>query len=270
MIPSSAISKSRAILIYVLIIGALAEVSAYYYVENEYNSSRPSASPASFHFANLIISPIEAGEWQPITISVAVTNVGDLPGSILLNLTINDLVQDTKMVFLSGNETKTVTFTATKNKEGSYNVIIGDQTGTFTIKAIPQPMPKTLKVSKMFIDPLEAWPDQLVYISVEVNNTGSENISYRLPLLVNGTLATTVKVELAPGATATVTITTNESSVGKYLVSAGGYRGSQFKIVPNGKHTLHYISSRPGLPYTLDGTEHKSQDAELLDVDRIP
>ena len=45
-----------------------------------------------------------------------------------------------------------------------------------------------------------------------------------------------------------------------------GGKSVSIHIVPTGKHTIHVISSRPGIPFTLDGKSHLTTYVELLDV----
>jgi hypothetical protein len=131
----------------------------------------------------------------------------------------------------------------------------------------PSPMPSTapaaLKYSNLNVEPTEAWPGQLVNASLDVSNTGSENISYLLPFSVNGVVNQTVEVQLAGGASETVTATFNESSIGTYQLTAGG-QSNQFSIVPTGEYTLHYISSANGFPFTLDGVSEVSPFSGLV------
>ena len=227
------------------------------------NSS--SSAATSFQVANLSIDPYEARVNQPVNISADVINLGDIQSSYSLSLKINDLVVETKQVSLSANETKLVTFSVTETVEGSYNVTIADLVGIFSVTSKPTPMPAELKVANMFINPVEAWPGQLVNVSVDVTNTGSENISYSLPFLVNNEVAQSVQVQLAGGASETVTAAVNESTIGSYNTAVGG-KTSSFRIVETGKHTLHIISSRSGFSFTLDGVSEVTPLTELVDV----
>jgi hypothetical protein len=128
---------------------------------------------------------------------------------------------------------------------------------------MPSTAPAALKYSNLNVEPTEAWPGQLVNASLDVSNTGSENISYLLPFSVNGVVNQTVEVQLAGGASETVTATFNESSIGTYQLTAGG-QSNQFSIVPTGEYTLHYISSANGFPFTLDGVSEVSPFSGLV------
>lgn len=267
MVSHSAINKSRAILICVLVIGALAELSAYYYVQN-YSNSASNSSPSqlgSFQIANLTISPFQASVGQPVIISADLANVGNVQGIYSLSLKINDNVTETRKLTLSANSSLLVSFTVSETNEGNYNVTLGDLVGIFSVSSKPTVMPAALKLSNFNVNPTEAWPGQQVNMSVNVQNTGNESISYSLPFYANGEVAQSVEVQLSTGASETVIAGINESSTGNYKVAVGGISNS-FNIVETGKHTIHYLSGKDGLPFTIDGVSHLSPYTELVDV----
>ena len=260
----SILSKSRIILIFLLLLGVGAEASAYYYVQNT-TSNAPSSVTTSFQTTNLNIDLYEARLNQPVTISVNVTNLGNIQTSYPISLTINDSVIETKELTFLANESKLVMFSISEANEGNYNVTINDQVGVFIVTSAPTPIPTTLSVANMFIDPLESWPGQPVNVTVDLTNTGTESISYSLPFLVNDVRATSVQVELAAGASQTVTASLNENAIGKYRATVAG-KTTTFRIVETGKHTLHIISTRVGFSFTLDDTTKKTPFNELVDV----
>ena len=123
---------------------------------------------------------------------------------------------------LSANASQIVTFNVNETVEGDYNVTVGDLVGAFTVSSKPTPLPAALTVTNVLVNPIEAWAGQSVNITFNVRNTGSENISYSLPFSVNGAVAQSVQVELAGGASETVTAALNESSIGIYNAVVGG------------------------------------------------
>jgi hypothetical protein len=259
----SFLNKSRAILICLLVIGSFAEVGAYYYVQNytSYSSAAPTVS--AFQAGNLTVDPYEALVNHPVNISIAVVNLANSQGSYSLSLKINGTVEETKKLTFLANESQLASFTVTEGNVGSYNVSVGDQFGLFTVVTTPTPMPTALQVSNMFINPAEGWPEQLVNVSVDVTNTGNETISYSLPFSVNGQVDQHVQVDLAAGASATITATATEDSTGSYQITAGGSIG-HLTIVPTGEHTLHVIINMDGVPFTLDGAPHNSPYSSLV------
>jgi hypothetical protein len=261
----SILNKSRAILICILVIGSLAEVGAYYYVQNytSYSSTAPTVS--AFQVGNLTVDPFEALVNHPVNVSIGVVNLANSQGSYSLSLKINGTVEETKKLTFSANESQLVSFTVTETNVGSYNVSVGDQFGLFTVVTTPTPMPTALHVSNMFINPSEGWPGQLVNVSVDVANTGNGTISYSLPFSVNGQVDQHVQVDLAAGASATITAAITEDTTGSFQVTAGGKTG-HLTIVPTGKHTLHVILNQDGVPFTLDGAPHNSPFTSLVDA----
>ncbi len=296
MSKQSAMTKYRVIFIIALFVGAALEGTAYLYVNSSASASSPetpivitpvpgetgsfvpivtptdlvtpSPAPALFTVSNLTVIPFEVGAGQPVNVSVSVANVGDIGGSLTLNLTVNGTAGQAKTITVNGKGVQTVQFSTTQDAEGAYTVVVGDQTGTFSVKATPPPpLPPGLKVSNIITNPMEGWPDQPIDVKFDLSNTGTEDVvDYPLPVAINGVQFTTVTVSVAAGATQNFTATVNGTELGKYDISIIGYGGVSFNLVPTGKHTFHYIANRADFPFTLDGVEHKSMYKELIDV----
>ncbi|MFB0499862.1 MAG: PGF-pre-PGF domain-containing protein [Candidatus Hadarchaeaceae archaeon] len=98
---------------------------------------------AEFELSNLVIDPSEVGPGETITISIVVTNVGELEGTYTVTLKINNVVEATEDVTLAGGATETVTFTVSRDVEGTYNVEVDGLTGTFVVTTPPPPPPST-------------------------------------------------------------------------------------------------------------------------------
>ncbi len=259
----SFLNKSRTILICFLVIGSLAEVGAFYYVQNNtiYSSAAPAVS--SFQVGNLTVDPYEALVNHPVNVSVGVVNLANSQGSYSLSIKINGTVEETKKLTFLANESQLVSFAVTETNVGAYNVTVGDQLGLFTVVTTPTPMPTELQISNMLLSPTEGWPSQPVNVSVDVINTGNETISYSLPVSVNGQVDQHVQVDLAAGASTTINATITEDSIGNYQVTVGGKTG-HLTIVPTGQHTLHVIINQDGVPFTLDGAPHNSPYTSLV------
>jgi hypothetical protein len=261
----SFLNKSRAILICLLVIGSFAEVGAYYYVQNYTSYSKASPIISSFQVGNLTVDPYEALINHAVNISVGVVNLANSQGSYSLSLKINDTIEETKKLAFSANESQLVSFSVTETNVGSYNVSLGDQLGLFTVVRTPTPMPSTLHVNKMNINPVEGWPSQLINASIDVSNAGNDTISYSLPFSVNGQVDQHIQVDLPAGASTTLNATLIKENTGNYQLTVGGRTG-HFTIVPTGQHTLHVILNQDGAPFTLDGTPHTSPYTSLVNV----
>jgi len=256
--PSSAITKLKAIFVIDLIIVALA-AGGYYYVQ----SLPPPLKKAEFQVTNLTVDPVEAGVGQPIIISANVTNLGEEAGNYSMDLTIDDVVKETKTVRLLGGDSEIVEFIVAENNEGSYSVKIEGLNGTFIVTDVPPPA--TLEVSNLTISPYEAWVNEPIKISVKVSNIGDEVVSYPLAFRVDDVVRETKTIQLSAGENTTVESKITESSEGTYSVIVGGLTG-KFHIVPTGKHTLRVVTAYTGFGFTLDGKRHTTPYSELLDV----
>ncbi len=97
--------------------------------------SRRHQSPARFAARDLSITPAEVDIGKPVTISVLITNSGDLTDTYTVTLKINDVVEATKQVTVAGHSSQTATFSPTKNAAGDYAADVNGLSGTFTVKA---------------------------------------------------------------------------------------------------------------------------------------
>jgi hypothetical protein len=127
-----------------------------------------------------------------------------------------------------------------------------------TAASPPTALPASFKVSNLLINPIEAWPNQTITVSVDVGNAGNENVSYLFPFSVNGEIVQDVPVQLAAGASTNVTASLNESIVGSYNLNAGG-KANTFTVVPTGEHTLNIIINQAGITFTLDGVSYPTR-----------
>jgi len=115
------------------------------------------APAATFSAGNLSISPSEVNIGETITISVTVTNTGDLAGSYKVTLKINGVVEATKDVTLDAGGSEEVGFTTTKDVAGSYSVEVDGLKGSFTVKEKPAPPPPP-PVTPPPVKPPVNWP----------------------------------------------------------------------------------------------------------------
>jgi hypothetical protein len=90
MLSRSAVGKLKAILIIDLIIVAFA-AGAYLYLLDP-GTITGASKPATFVVSDLTINPAEAYVGESIMVSVNVTNIGDVEGSVLIELVLNGTV----------------------------------------------------------------------------------------------------------------------------------------------------------------------------------
>jgi hypothetical protein len=191
-------------------------------------------SPASFAVADLSITPGELELGEGLTISVLVTNTGDLTGSYELNLKIDDMVVQTKEVTLDGGDSEVVGFSVTPDTAGEHIVDIAGLRATFVVKAPKAPAAFT--TSTLSVSPAEVDIGESVMVSVIVTNTGDLAGSYEVTLKIDGMAVETRKIVLAGGGSEVVTFTSTGESAGAHTVEVDGLRGSfvvREKVAPS-------------------------------------
>ncbi|MCL0065251.1 hypothetical protein M1N84_05165, partial [Dehalococcoidia bacterium] len=95
------------------------------------------ARPAEFTVTDLAITPEEVYTGEEVTISVLVTNVGELAGRHQVTLKIDDVVEATQEVILEGGESQRVSFTIVRDVAATYRVDVAGLIGAFAVKAPP-------------------------------------------------------------------------------------------------------------------------------------
>jgi hypothetical protein len=256
MLSRSAVGKLKAILIVDLIIVAFA-AGAYLYLLNEGEISTGATKPAEFVLYDLTVSPPEAFVGESITVSVNVTNIGDIEGSVLLELNLNGVVDQTQNITLAGlKDSLIVEFPIVKTVAGNYSVQIGNLEGSFRLKEA-SPESSKIVLSNFKSTPYEAWANETVAVTVEAKNPSSEEDNLYIRVTVDGQTQNSTTITLAPGESQILTFNVNASTDGKHVVKVNTLQGS-FTIVPTGYHTLTVNRSGGGsksLPITLNGKE---------------
>jgi hypothetical protein len=92
----------------------------------------PPAS-AAFQTAGLTINPAEIEPGEELSITATVANMGDVKGSYMAELKINDNTQETMQVIVDAGETKAVTFAVVRDTPGIYEVALGGLSGQFEV-----------------------------------------------------------------------------------------------------------------------------------------
>jgi len=185
---------------------------------------------AAFVASDLSISSAKVDIGDTVTISLQVTNTGDLTGNYTVILKIDGVDIATEEVTLSGGDSQTVTFTTVKNVAGTYTIEVNGLSGTFKV-TLPPPIerPPAFTASNLSITPAEAEIDEVVAITVLVTNTGGLRGSYQVTLEIDGVVVDTELISLSDGTSVTVSFTTSRDTAGTYAVKVDGLSGA-FKV----------------------------------------
>jgi hypothetical protein len=92
---------------------------------------------ASFTASALNVSPTEAEIGETVTVSVVVTNTGELEGDYALILKLNRVVAEVKKITVAGGDSQEVVFSTARDEAGAYSVDINGLEGSFTVLEAP-------------------------------------------------------------------------------------------------------------------------------------
>lgn len=110
------------------------------YLQAEFNLE-VLALEAAFSYSNLQITPLLVKTGENITISADVMNTGNIDDETDVELLINGVMRDSKMVSLAVDEETTVEFSISEEEAGSYEVQVGTLKDNFEVekKILPAP-----------------------------------------------------------------------------------------------------------------------------------
>jgi hypothetical protein len=95
-------------------------------------------TPASFEVISLKVSPSEVLEGQEVTVTASVVNNGNMPGNFDEPLTVNGEQAPAKAVTIQPGATRTVTYTISRSKSGTYSVSLYNANVKFNVDAMTE------------------------------------------------------------------------------------------------------------------------------------
>ena len=208
--------------------------------------------PASFAVADLVIAPKEVKTGEKVTISISITNTGDLEGSYKATLKVGDEVISSQEISLAGGANQEVAFTTAKDNAGMYTVDVDGLVGSFTVKKATQatastptptptqtptpkpapaqaaaPNPAAFSLSALTISPPEVEIGGEIKVRTTVTNTGGQPGNYEVILKVDGAVVDTARVTLDAGVTQEVSFNVpGKAEAGIYTVEVNGKAGT--------------------------------------------
>ncbi|HEX76672.1 MAG TPA: hypothetical protein G4O12_08880 [Dehalococcoidia bacterium] len=180
--------------------------------------------PAEFKVVDLSV-PEGVLPGQAATITVRVTNTGEVEGNFTAGLVVNGIEVATETVAVAPGVTETMSFTLTKEAPGTYTLQIGGVTGTLKVLK-----PAEFKVVSLDIAPNPVKMGAEARITISIENVGEAEGTYTASLLVDGLVEQTSDVTLAGGATTSVSFLLSKDSPGSYSIEIGD-RDEILKVV---------------------------------------
>ena len=194
---------------------------------------------AAFTAGDLRISPVEVDVGEEVLIRALVTNTGDLRGSHLVTLKIDNRATASQEVTLAGGASEEVTFTVTVKAAGTYRVAVDTLTGTLVVKEVipvgtpeaPAIKPKPFILSELTLSPADARVGETVQVGVTITNIGESRETIELVLKIDGVAVQSREVALDGGKSSRETFTVAAVTPGTFTVSIDRLSG-QLTISP--------------------------------------
>lgn len=140
--------------------------------------------PAEFKVESFVVSPTEVTEGGSCTVTVDVTNLGEVEGDYEAILRVNDGVQESKTMTIAAGDSRAVSFSLVMNQAGTYNLSIGSETGTLTVVEapivyVPSPVPTVTQLS--------TYQNKLLYYQISYPRSYSVDDNNAYTVTISGT-----------------------------------------------------------------------------------
>jgi hypothetical protein len=99
-------------------------------------ASQKPLAPASFDVVSFQATPSQVAEGEDITVTATVTNQGDIPGNFDEPLLVNGAEVAKKVVTLQPGATKTISYTISLDKPGTYALLLYNGNASVSVKAM--------------------------------------------------------------------------------------------------------------------------------------
>ncbi len=175
--------------------------------------------PAAFEIANLLVTPSQVKEGEPVTVLAQVSNIGGSPGKHDVTLMVDRRVIDTKGVTLEPSSTTMVDFTLKETRAGEHIVEVNGVIGRFFI-----PPPKFV-LSNLTITPERVKEREGTTVAVKVTNDGGSTGSYLAELKVRGMTEMAQEITLPPDASQILSFSIAKKNAGFYPIEIGSLSG---------------------------------------------
>ena len=206
-------------------------------------AKKPPVPPENIVLSGLIIEPGEVYVGQPVSISVTVSNVGEIAGSYEITCEVTSVMR--KIISLNPGESKRATFTFTPTEAGGYRANVDGLTGTFVAYPIP---PAEFEVTNLIIEPPEAHVGEAVTISVLVTNMGGQTGSYEVTCHVNLMIFKRT-VALNPGGSEWAIFEVTPTEPGTYHTIVNGLSGTFAAVrIPPAEFEISNLAVSPAEP----------------------
>jgi hypothetical protein len=184
--------------------------------------------PANLRVLALTVDPEVVEPGNTVAITATVFNTGGSDGSTNVELMLNGVLNQTKMVTVPAGGDASVSFQYVPPSEGTYDVQVADKVTQLTVRTIP--LPPRFELSGLQISPQEVAPGQEVSIQAILANVGGLQSSFVVRLLVDGDEVDSQTITLGGASSIPAIFLVTRAEPATYQVKIGDMT-STFRVV---------------------------------------
>ncbi|MBM3173990.1 MAG: transglutaminase domain-containing protein [Chloroflexi bacterium] len=170
-------------------------------------------APAAFEVVSLQVLPSEVMPGEPVIVNVEVENVGGVEGNYEVELRVNAVKVQTRVITLGPKEAKIFTFELVKDIPGRYSIQVDDLSEYLHVLK-----PADFVADNLLVLPTYPKLRQNVTITADLSNFGDVEDSCSVKLLFNEQTIEERKIKVTPGASEKVIISFSTDKAGRYTI----------------------------------------------------
>ncbi len=174
------------------------------------------------------VAPLTALTNETVSVSVSVSNSGDVAANQTLNISVDGTVVDSRTKEVAGTSLETYTYDLGTLDRGTHDVTVnGLAATTVTVEA-----PANISLVSQTVESTDLLSTDPVNVTATLENTGDRNGTTSVDLFIDGSVVATKTVAVAGGQTATVDFTERVywDSYGDHTVSVGDLAGETITV----------------------------------------
>jgi hypothetical protein len=175
------------------------------------------SAKSPFKISSFAISPRQPSLKEKATLTATITNTGTERATYPARFWIGATLEESGSVVMEANETRNISFSASRDVPGIYKAMLGEAELQFTVVN-----PADLKLSNLTVRPGAPEAGETVTVSARVENSGKVEAIYTARLRINQVLRDTKELSLKPGEKRDVVFPIPNLPPGDYAVDLDG------------------------------------------------
>lgn len=190
---------------------------------------RDTVTPTHVRVTSMSVLPDHLVAGENATVFVTVENVGDVRAEMTVELLVDGISVDQRVLSLDQRETMVITFERTFQRPGTFTVRVGPHARTVIVEPPEEPAP-LFAVTDVIVQPRTVQTGESVSISASIQNDGAVSGTFTAELSTGGVVTSTSSVFVPAGEATTVTFTRPFETAGVRSVAVSGVGGGSVTV----------------------------------------